>query len=64
MTWRELSVRLYVWELHNNAGVAAVALTRDNTNLLVSGTDGTSTVIADPRLGMRFVVGWYRLNPG
>ena len=62
MTWRELSIRPCVWELHGSAGVAAVALSRDNTNLLVSGTDGTLTVIADPRLGMRLVDQMFHLG--
>jgi hypothetical protein len=53
----------HVWELPGGAGVSALTLTGDNTNLLVSGTDGSLTVLADPRLGMRLVsqmfnVGW------
>ena len=40
-----------------------MALTGDNTNLVVSGTDGGFTVIADPKLSMRLVqqmfsMGW------
>ena len=38
-----------------------MTLTGDNTNLLVSGTDG-STVLADPRLGMRLVSQMFNLG--
>jgi hypothetical protein len=56
---------VHVWELHglSGVGVASMALTGDNTNLVVSGTDGGFTVIADPKLSMRLVqqmfsMGW------
>ena len=52
----------HLWELSGNAGVAAVALTGDNTNLLVSGTDRTLTIIADPRLSMRLVDQMFHLG--
>ena len=52
----------HVWELPGGAGVSAMSLTGDNTNLLVSGTDGSLTVLADPRLGMRLVSQMFNLG--
>ena len=52
----------HVWELPGGAGVSAMTLTGDNTNLLVSGTDGSLTVLADPRLGMRLVSQMFNLG--
>ena len=52
----------HVWELPGGAGVSSMTLTGDNTNLLVSGTDGSLTVLADPRLGMRLVSQMFNLG--
>ena len=52
----------HVWELPGGAGVSAMTLTGDNTNLQVSGTDGSLTVLADPRLGMRLVSQMFNLG--
>ena len=51
-----------MWELPGGAGVSSMTLTGDNTNLLVSGTDGSLTVLADPRLGMRLVSQMFNLG--
>ena len=53
---------LHVWELSGNAGVAALALTGDNTNLVVSATNGMLTIIADPRLSMRIIDSMFSLG--
>ena len=53
---------LHLWELSGAAGVSALALTGDNTNLVVSGTDGTLTIVADPRLSMRMVSEMFKMG--
>ena len=37
-------------------------VTGDNTNLVVSGTDGTLTIVADPRLSMRLVSEMFKMG--
>ena len=46
---------LHVWELNTNAGVATFAMSSDDSNIVVSGDDGTLSVLCNPRLSMKMV---------
>jgi hypothetical protein len=46
----------------NGSTCCTACVTGDNTNLVVSGTDGTLTIVADPRLSMRLVSEMFKMG--